>query len=90
MVTYRPAELGEPRAQRLLPPLVALQGEIAVAVDVEERVVEAADRAGRVAVAHPGGDRLGVHGLEQRVELGHGGDAQLEEQPRHPGVVVGS
>ena len=67
-----------------------MQCEVARAVDSQQRIVEPTDRAGRVAVAHPGVDALEVDRGQQAGQLVERGDAELEQQPGDPRVVVGA
>src|SRR5690606_12036199 len=84
------AEPGQPGPQRLLPAGVAVEPQVALPEDGEQRVVEPAYRAGRVAVDHPVADRGAVHRGQQSTELVQRGDAQLQQQARDPGVVLGA
>ena len=69
---------------------VAVEGDIPLAEGPQQRVVEAADRPGRVVVGHPRLDGGVVDAAQDVAQLGERGDAELEQQPRDPRVVVGA
>ncbi len=84
------AQLVEPGPEQRLAVRVAVQPQVALAEAVEQRVVEPAYGARRVAVAHPLVEARCRPTVSRLGELVERGDAELEQQPRDPGVVVGA
>ena len=76
--------------ERLAAVRVAVQPDVDVAEPGEQVVVEAPDRAGRVAVPHRGRDGGAVDVPQGRAQLVDGGDPELEEQSGDPLVVLGA
>ena len=82
-------KVGAAGLQRLAAVRVAVQPDVGVAEPGEQVVVEPPDGARGIAVPHGGGDGRAVDVPQRRAELVEGGDAQLEQEPRDPLVVLG-